>query len=155
MQAVSSAMDSRVTAVATMRTLGFFSSSRAMMRFMPPPVPPRKAWVGAGRPAQQSGAMPGTTVTLSVRNFRQFSRSRATASSLRSMAYTRPRQAARAISTVTLPVPAPTSQTTASSDRASLDRHTARTSLLVMGTDSARRNASSGSPKVTGAGGAG
>ena len=49
----------------------------------------------------------------------------------------------------TLPLPAPTSQQTGFSVSRSLDRHTARTSLFVIGTDSVRVKASSGSPGVT------
>ena len=59
----------------------------------------------------------------------------------------------------TEPVPAPTSQQTARSVSASLERQTARTSLFVIGTTCAgsisRKNTSSGSPCVTTASGAG
>ena len=53
----------------------------------------------------------------------------------------------------TEPVPAPTSQQTAFGVSCNLERHTLRTSLLVMGTSfpgsKLRKNASSGRPGVT------
>ena len=72
---------------------------------------------------------------------------RAQASGLHSTAYTRPRGAARASSTLTLPVPAPISHSTSPGFTASLPSAAARTSCLVMGT-LARRKASSGRPGV-------
>ena len=56
-----------------------------------------------------------------------------------------------AISTLTLPVPAPTSQQTSDGITASLARITARTSCLLMGTWP-RMNASSGRPGARRAG---
>ena len=62
-----------------------------------------------------------------------------------STANTCPWGAARASSTLTLPVPAPTSHNTSAGPTASLARAAARTSCLVIGT-SPRRNAPSGRP---------
>ena len=68
MHAVSSATLSRETAVATMRTCGFFCSSTARMPCRFPALPPMKACVGAGRSSQASGALPATIVRFSAEN---------------------------------------------------------------------------------------
>ncbi|MFQ9992577.1 hypothetical protein [Ruthenibacterium lactatiformans] len=69
----------------------------------------------------------------------------AQASASHSTAYTRPQCAAKASSTLTLPVPAPTSQQTSPGRTASLPNATARTSCFVIGT-SPRANALSAMP---------
>ena len=140
-----------------MRTWGFFASSSATISRIFPALPPMNAWVGAGKPAQASGALPQTTCRFSNENRSRFCPSSAAASSRRSTAQTCPRFACKAISTDTEPVPAPMSQQTLRSVSRSLERHTARTSLFVIGTtgipSALRRKASSGRPGVTTASG--
>ena len=154
MQSVSSPMDSKEMAVATMRAWGFFSNTRVRIPRRLPPLPPINTWVGAGSASQTSGASPETTVRFSAESAFLFSSSSFRAVSFRSMAYTQPRFACNAISMATEPVPAPTSQQTAFSVSCSLESATARTSLFVMGTFSSRRKTTSGNPWVTTASGA-
>ena len=147
---------SRVTAVHTTRAAGFLWNTAWRISSRPPEVPPRNTRSGAGRASSASGAVPATISRLAAPKRALFSAIRARASSFFSTAYTRPAGQERAHSTETEPVPAPTSHTTWCSSSRSLDRASARTSSLVMGT-SPRRKAPSGRPepfhgRTTGAG---
>ena len=136
---------SRVTAVHTTRAAGFLRNTTFKISSIFPEVPPRNTRSGAGRASSTSGAVPATISRSSTPKRALFSPMRARASGFFSTAYTRPLGQARAHSTDTEPVPAPTSQTMWFSSSRSLDRARARTSSLVMGT-SPRRKAASGRP---------
>ena len=130
----------------TTRAAGFLRKITFKMSSRLPEVPPRKTRSGAERASSASGAVPATTSRLAAWKRALFSASRARASSFFSTAYTRPAGQERAHSTDTEPVPAPTSHTTWCASSRSLDRASARTSSLVMGT-SPRRKAPSGRPE--------
>ena len=127
------------------RADGLRASAASTTPAMPPPVPPMKTTSGAGSPASASGARPCTGVIFHAPNRSRFRRMSAQASASHSTAYTRPQCAAKASSTLTLPVPAPTSQQTSPGRTASLPSAAARTSCFVIGT-SPRANALSAMP---------
>ena len=128
-----------------MRAFGFRASTVSTTASMPPLVPPMNTASGAGRSASAAGARPSTSVRLQAWNISRFCRMSPQASGSHSTAYTCPRGAASASSTLTLPVPAPTSHRVSPGCTASLASAAARTSCLVMGT-SPLWKASSGKP---------
>ena len=128
-----------------MRASGFLSSAASTMAARLPLLPPMKTASGAGRSERASGASPSTRTRFRVLNFSRLALMSAQPSGLHSTAYTRPRGAANASSTLTLPVPAPTSHRMSPGRTASFASTAARTSCLVMGT-SPRSKASSGRP---------
>ena len=99
-----------------------------------PPLPPINTWLGASSPARAFGASPFTMSRLLSPAFIAFSCMREHASSSRSIEYTLICLSIRAHSTDTEPVPAPTSQTTASWVSFNLHSERLLTSSFVIGT---------------------
>ena len=99
-----------------------------------PLVPPRNTASGAGRSVSASGAMPSTILMFHAPNLLRFVSMRPHPSGLVSTAKVFPPLAMRASSTVTLPVPAPTSQTVSPGFTARRPAMALLTSCLVIGT---------------------
>ena len=118
---------------ATKRACGFFASACSMTAPISPPLPPIKTWVGAGSSFRISGALPSMISILDRQNLARFLYSSSSASFLYSTDQTVPSGQVLAASTLTEPVPAPMSQTTAWPVNPSLHRESARISADVIG----------------------
>ena len=133
----------------TTRASGFFEKTAFRISPISPPLPPMKTWVGSGRSESASGARPLTISIFCRQYFARFCSSNARASCLYSIDRIFPSGQVRAASTLTEPVPAPTSQRTASDVSPRRHRESERISEEVMGAFP-RIKALSGSPGTTG-----
>ena len=120
------AAESVSSAIAEMqiRADGLRASAASTTPAMPPPVPPMKTTSGAGSPASASGARPCTGVIFHAPNRSRFrADQRAGVCFALHRVHAAAGAAGKASSTLTLPVPAPTSQQTSPGRTASLPKH--------------------------------